>query len=124
MPFDKITIFWFRRDLRFEDNRGLYYALIKMIFNAIFTQYCRTCIWPPWHGSLINYFGLKHINAMPSQGKSSSPQMQGNVRHGMAAVAYNLKKYLRFLKPGKAGVQQLVMRQQITHFSLSGLDQI
>lgn len=27
MSVDKITIFWFRRDLRFEDNRGLYYAL-------------------------------------------------------------------------------------------------
>ncbi|HCX75284.1 MAG TPA: deoxyribodipyrimidine photolyase, partial [Algoriphagus sp.] len=23
----KITIFWFRRDLRLEDNTGLYYAL-------------------------------------------------------------------------------------------------
>ncbi len=27
MPSDNIAIFWFRRDLRFEDNRGLYHAL-------------------------------------------------------------------------------------------------
>ncbi len=27
MPQEKITIFWFRRDLRLDDNTGLYYAL-------------------------------------------------------------------------------------------------
>lgn len=27
MPSEKVAIFWFRRDVRFEDNRGLYHAL-------------------------------------------------------------------------------------------------
>ena len=27
MPSEKVAIFWFRRDLRFDDNTGLYYAL-------------------------------------------------------------------------------------------------
>ena len=27
MPHEKITLFWFRRDLRLDDNAGLYYAL-------------------------------------------------------------------------------------------------
>ena len=29
MSKEKITLFWFRRDLRLEDNAGLYYALKK-----------------------------------------------------------------------------------------------
>ena len=36
MVMEKFTIFWFRRDLRIEDNRGLYEALREKIKSSRF----------------------------------------------------------------------------------------
>ncbi|MEK6482489.1 transposase [Catalinimonas sp. 4WD22] len=57
----------------------------------------------PVFGSLINYFGLKRINA---KGKVAAHKCML-----MSAAAYNLKKYVKFLRPRKVEVNQLAMRE-------------
>lgn len=59
----------------------------------------------PVFGSLINYFGLRRINA--KRKKAAYKCML------MSAAAYNLKKYIHFSKPRKAGVKQLALRQRM-----------
>lgn len=59
----------------------------------------------PVFGSLINYFGLKRINA---KGKIAAHKCML-----MSAAAYNLKKYIKFLKPRKAEVKQLELRKRM-----------
>lgn len=70
----------------------------------------------PVFGSLLNYFGLKRINA---KGKVAAHKCML-----MSTADYNLKKYLHFLKPGKAGVQRLALRKRMPHFCLLRLDKI
>lgn len=59
----------------------------------------------PVFGSLINYFGLKRVKA---KGKNAAHKCMV-----ISAAAYNLKKYIHFSKPGKAGVKQLALRQRM-----------
>jgi hypothetical protein len=61
----------------------------------------------PVFGSLINYFGLKRINA---KGKVAAHKCML-----MSASAYNLKKYVKFLRPRKVEVNQMTLRRRITH---------
>ena len=56
----------------------------------------------PVFGSLLNYFGLRRINA---KGKKAAHKCMV-----MSATAYNLKKYLKLSRPRKVAVKQLALR--------------
>lgn len=61
----------------------------------------------PVFGSLINYFGLRRINA---KGKNAAHKCML-----MSASAYNLKKYLKFLKPRKVVVKHSALGRRMIH---------